>query len=152
MQSEKIPNGIKIIIGFHIISTVLWIIGQTFAIFYYDTVAAWGLQELRVFNDPVIIEVNRGIALADSIIMIPLFIPAVIGLWRLKFFGAVFSWMVLSINIYWPVEALSTKYFFSESGIKHVAFDIGTIIFLAIIVLFSGWACAYLLSKRKLFI
>lgn len=96
----KIPLGIKIIIGFHLLNILLWTIGQGGAVISYDTIAQWGLQDSRELIDPVIVEVNRAIGLADMIIMIPLFLIAVIGLWRQKFYGAVFSWLALGITFY----------------------------------------------------
>ncbi|MCP4727224.1 MAG: hypothetical protein GY863_19455 [bacterium] len=148
---KKLPAGIKVIIGFHVLSTIIWTIGQTGAIFFYDTIASWGLQELRELSDPVIIEVNRGIALVDSIVMLPLHMAAAAGLWRLNFFGAVTSWMVFGISLYWPIEAISQRFFYAGAGIKHIPFDIGVYIILACIIIFSGWASWYLLKNRNLF-
>jgi len=150
-QTVKIPPGVKIIIAFHLLSIILWIIGQGGAVIFYDTVAKWGLQESRELVDPVIVEVNRGIGLADFIIQIPLFILAVIGLWRLRFFGAVASWLVLGMTLYWPVVAWSNKYFFAQAGVKYQPFDIATNVILALILLFAAWASWYLFRNRKLF-
>jgi len=148
---KKLPTGIKVIIGFHILSTIIWAIGQTGAIFFYDTVASWGLQDLRKLSDPVIVELNRGIGLVDSIVLLPLFVIAAAGLWRMKFFGAVASWMVLGINLYWPLEAICMRLFFGRAGIMHVPFDIGSNIILVLIVTFAGWASWYLFKNRNLF-
>ena len=73
---KKVPRGITCIIGFFVLSIILWIIGQGGAVLSYDSVAKLGLQEPRERVDPVIVEVNRGIAFADVIIQIPLFIVA----------------------------------------------------------------------------
>lgn len=150
-QTVKIPPGVKIIIGFHLLSIILWTIGQGGAVTSYDTVAKWGLQEPRELVDPVIVEVNRGIGLTDFLIQIPLFILAVIGLWRLKFFGAVVSWLLLGITIYWPVVAWANKYFFAKAAVKYHPFDIATNVILVLIVLFAVWASWYLFRNRKLF-
>jgi hypothetical protein len=66
-------------------------------------VAKWELQDPRELLNPGIVAVNRGIGLFDMVIMIPLFIIAITGLWRLKFYGAVASWLALGITFYWPV-------------------------------------------------
>lgn len=110
-----------------------------------------GLQEPRESVDPVIVEVNRGIAFADVIIQIPLFILAVIGLWRLRFFGAVASWMVLGINVYWTTVAWAKQYFYLHASVKCQPFDIATHCILAFIFLFSVWASWHLFKNRTLF-
>jgi len=150
-QTTKIPFGIKIIIGFHLLSIILWIIGQGGAVISYDTVAKWGLQGPRELLDPVIVEVNRSIGLADIIIQIPLFILAVLGLWRLRFYGALASWLVLGITIYWPVVAWAEHYFFSQAAVKYHPFDMATNGVLTFIFLFAVWASWYLFKNHKLF-
>jgi len=150
-KATGIPLGVKIIIGFHLLSIILWMIGQGGAVISYDTVAKWGLQESRERVDPVIVEVNKGIGFTDIIVQIPLFILAVIGLWRLKFYGAVASWSVLGITIYWPVVAWANKYFFAQAGTKYHPFDMTTNGILVFIVLFAVWASWYLFRNRKLF-
>jgi len=150
-KAAKIPLGIKIIIGFHLLSIILWTIGQGGAVIAYDTVAKWGLQEPQEVVDPVIVAVNKGIGFADFIIQIPLFILAVIGLWRLKFFGAVVSWLLLGMTIYWPVVAWSSKYFFAKAGVKYHPFDLASNLILVFIIAFAVWASWYLFRNRKLF-
>jgi hypothetical protein len=150
-QTTKIPSGIKIIIGFHVLSIILWIIGQGGAVIAYDMVAEWGFQDPKNLIDPVIVEVNRAIGLTDIIIQIPLFLLAVIGLWRLRFYGAIASWMVLGITLYWPVVAWAENYFFAQAAVKYQPFDMVTHGILAFIFLFAGWASWYLFRNRKLF-
>lgn len=151
IQSKKIPIGIKIIIGFHLFSIFLWVIGQGGAVISYDTVADWGLQEPRELIDPVIVEVNRAIGLADIIIQIPLFIIGVIGLWQLKFYGAVFSWLVLGTTLYWPAVFWASQFFYGQAGIKHQPTLASFHLILTLIFLFAGWASWYLFKNRRLF-
>lgn len=92
-KQTVVPIGIKVIIGFFLLN-IMWLIGQGSAVIAYDTVAQGGLVVSRETIDPFIVVINRAIGLADVIIGLPLFILAVIGLWRMKFYGAVFSWMV----------------------------------------------------------
>ena len=75
-KQKNVPRGITCIIGFFVLSVILWIIGQGGSLISYDAVAKLGLQEPRERVGPVIVEVNRGIAFADVIIQIPLFIVA----------------------------------------------------------------------------
>lgn len=149
-QRNLLP-GIKCIIGFHILNLILFVIGQGGAVVAYDTVAQWGLQESRAAIDPVILVINRGIGFADVIIGVPLFVLAVTGLWRMKFFGAVLSWMVLGISLYWPTVAWAKQYFYLQAGVKCQPFDIGIHSVLAFVFLFSLWASWYLYKKRAIF-
>jgi len=103
-----------------------------------------GLQYPRELIDPVIVEVNRAIGLADIIILIPLFIIAVIGLWRLKFYGALASWMVLGTSLYWPVIFCSNQYFYDQAGIKHQPTPMSNNVILTLILIFlSGQVGIY---------
>lgn len=148
-QTTKYPLGIKFIIGFHLFNILLLTIGQGGAVISYDTVAEWELQAPRNLIDPVIVEVNRGIGLADIITLIPLFILAVIGLWRLKFFGAVASWLALGITVYWPVVFWSSQYFYGQAAIKYQPTQISAIIIPSVFAGFALWASWYLFKNHK---
>jgi len=148
-QQNNIKLGIKLIIGFHILNLIMFVIGQGGAVVSYDTVAAWGLQEARDTTDSFIIVINRGIGFADVIIGVPLFILAIIGLWRQRFLGYVASWMVFGICLYWTGVAWSKQYFYLEASMKCEPFDIGTHIVLAFVFLFSLWGSWYLYKKRQ---
>ena len=142
--------GIKLIIGFHILNIIFWVIGQGGAVIAYDTVAQWGLLDSRESIDPVILVINRGIGLADVIIGVPLFVLAVIGLCKMKFYGAVFSWMVFGISFYWTTVAWVKQYFYLQAEVKCQPFDIGTHSMLAFVFLFSIWASWYLFKNRAI--
>ena len=152
MNNQKRSTlGIKFIIGFHILNIIFWIIGQGGAVIDYDTVAQWGFQVPRETIDPVIVAINRGIGCADVIIGVPIFIIALIGLLRMRFYGFVFTWMVLGISFYWTTVAWVKQYFILQAGVKSLPFDIGTHIMLAFVFLFSLWASWYLFKKREIF-
>ena len=110
-----------------------------------------GLQEASETIDPVIVVVNRGIGLADFLIGVPLFIIAIMGLWRLRFFGAVFSWMILGISLYWPTVAWAKQSFYIQASVKCEPFTAGTHGVLAFVCIVSVWASWYLLKNRNLF-
>jgi len=150
-EQKKFSLGIKFIIGFFVLSTILWIIGQGGAVLSYDSVARLGFQEPRQSVDPVIVEVNRGIGLGDVIIQIPLYIFAVIGLCRLRFFGAVASWMALGINVYWTTVAWAKQHYYLQASVKCEPFDLATHFILAFVFVFSVWASWYLFKNRMLF-
>jgi hypothetical protein len=69
----------------------------------------------------------------------------------IRFYGAIASWMVLGITLYWPVVAWTEHYFFARAVVKYQPFDVITNGILAIIFLFAGWASWYLSKNHKLF-
>jgi len=150
-KQKNVPFGLKLIIGFFILNLLMFVIGQGGAVISYDYVAKLGLQEARETIDPVIVVVNRGIGLADVLIGAPLFILAIIGLWRLRFYGAVFSWMVLGISFYWTTVAWAKQSFYIQASLKCQPFDIGVHGVLAFVFVFSIWASWHLFKNRKLF-
>ncbi len=97
-KKRVMPLGIKLIIGFHILNIIFWAVGQGGAVVAYDTVAQWGLLASKDTIDPFILLINRAIGFSDVIIGVPLFVIALIGLWRMRFYGAAFSWMVTDNN------------------------------------------------------
>ena len=150
-KQKKVPIGIKLIIGFFILNLLMFVIGQGGAVVSYDYVAKLGLQEARETIDPVIVVINRGIGLADVLIGVPLFILAIIGLWRLRFFGAVFSWLILGISFYWTTVAWAKQSFYIQASLKCQPFDIGVHGVLAFVFIFSVWASWHLFKNRKIF-
>ena len=150
-KHKKVPLGIKFIIGFHILNIIFWLVGQGGAVIAYDTVAKLGLQEPRETIDPVIVVVNRGIGFADILIGVPLFIAALIGIWKMRFWGTVLSWMVFGIGFYWTSVAWAKNYFYLQASIKYQPFNIGVYFMLAFVFLFSVWASRYLFKNRTLF-
>jgi len=151
VKQKNVPLGIKLIIGFFILNLIMFVIGQGGAVVSYDYVAKLGFQEARATVDPVIVVINRGIGLADVLIGVPIFILAIIGLWRLKFLGAVFSWMVLGISLYWTTVAWAKQSFYIQASVQCQPFDIGVHGVLAFVFIFSVWASWYLFKHRRLF-
>lgn len=150
-RDGRFPWGIRAIIAFHLLNLLLWSVGQTGALLDYDRVADWGLQDARFLVDPVIVQVNQGIALADTIVMLPLFALAVIGILMRRYFGLVASWLALGITVYWPVVFWSSQSFYSQAGTRHVPIAPATVIVPAAFLVTGGWAGWYLARHRALF-
>jgi len=49
---------------------------------------------------------------------LPLFLIAIVGLWRLRFFGVVAAWMSLSMHWYWTATAWAKQAFYLQAGIQ----------------------------------
>ena len=150
-KQKKVPLGIKFIIGFYILNIIFWIIGQGASVIAYDTVAKWGLVDARETIDPFIVVINRSIGLADVIIGPPIFIIATIGLWKMRFYGLMASFMGFGIGFYWTAIAWVKQIFLIQAGIKCEPFDVGTHAMLAFVFLFSIWGSWYLFKNRTLF-
>ena len=150
-ETSGLPLGLKVIIGFHVVSFVLWFFGQSVAVVANDTAAAWGLQDQRSLVDPVIVEVNRAIGLTDTIVMLPLFVIAAIGLLRKRFYGAVASWIVFGMTLYWPVVAWSSQGFYAAADIAHQPTTLGYIMVPGAAFLIACWGSWYLYRHRGLF-
>jgi hypothetical protein len=150
-QTLGLPRGVKVIIGFHVLSFVLWFFGQSVAVVAYDMVAEWGFQDQRSLVDPVIVEVNRAIGLADTIVMLPLFIVAAIGLLRRKFSGAVVSWLVFGMTLYWPVVFWTSQGFYAAANIRHQPTAVAGIVLPGALLLIACWGSWYLCRNRAMF-
>lgn len=151
MTKSRRPIGVMALVLFHLLNVVLWFIGQTLAISNFDMVAGWGLQEPRALVDPVIVEVNRAIALADTVLLIPLFIVAAVGLMQLRFYGAVASWIVLGWSLYWPAVFWASQFFYSQTGIKHAPTGMDDVIVPGALWIIAAWGIFYLYRQRGLF-
>jgi len=150
-KDGRLPPGIRAIVAFHLLNLLLWSVGQTGALLDYDRIAEWGLQDARSLVDPVIVQVNQGIALADTIVMLPLFALAVVGILMKRFFGLVVSWLALGVTLYWPVVYWSSQSFYSQAGTLHVPVASATVIVPATFMVTGGWAAWYLARHRALF-
>ena len=117
----------------------------------YDTVASWGLVEARETVDPFCIVINKAIGLADVIIAPPIFIIATIGLWKMRFYGLMTSFMCFGIGFYWTAIAWVKQIFLVQAGVKCEPFDVGTHGMLGFVFLFSIWGSWYLYKTRLQF-
>jgi len=150
-RPSGLPLGVKVIIGFHIFSFVIWFFGQSMAVVAYDRVAEWGLQDPSALIDPVIVQINRAIGLTDTIVMLPLFIVAAVGLYRRRFYGAVASWLAFGMTVYWPVVFWCSQAFYAQAGIKHAPTQPVAIILPGALLLIACWGSWYLARNRELF-
>ena len=139
---------IKIIIGFYILNSIFWVVGQGVSVIAYDTVASWGLVEASETVDPFCIVINKAIGLADVIIGPPIFLIATIGLWKMRFYGLMASFMGFGIGFYWTATAWVKQIFLIQAGVKCEPFDAGTHGMLGLVFLFSIWGSWYLYKNR----
>ena len=151
MTNSRRPISVMALILFHLVNVVLWFFGQTLAVFNFDMVASWGLQEPRALVDPVIVEFNRAIALADTLLLLPLFVVAAIGLMRLRFYGAVASWIVLGWSLYWPAVFWASQFFYAQTGMRHAPTGIDDLLVPGAMWIVAAWGIWYPYRHRELF-
>ena len=147
----KVPTGAKVIVVIHLFSFGLWLVGQTGAVVAYDRVAALGLQGPREMLDPVVVEVNRAIGLADTIVMLPLFLFAAVGILRKRFYGAVGSWLVFGMTLYWPVVFFCSQGFYAAMGVRHQPTSPTVVLLPAALMALALWGSWWLGRNRRLF-
>jgi hypothetical protein len=111
-------------------------------------VAGWGLQDLRSAVDPVIVEIKRAIGLTDTLLLLPLHLVAAVGLLQRRFYGAVASWLVFGITLYWPVLFWASQGFYSAADIAHQPMTAGYIILPGAAFLIACWGSWYLYRNR----
>jgi hypothetical protein len=150
-RDSRLPTGFKVIVGFHVFSFVIWLIGQTGAVVAYDSVAELGLQEPRAVLDPVIVEVHRATGLADTLVMLPMFIVAAVGVLRRRFFGAVASWLAFGMTLYWPVVFWCSQAFFAAAGVDHAPTSVAAIVVPGGLWVIACWGSWYLARNREQF-
>ncbi len=150
-DSRRIPAGVCLIIGFLILFAAIWIVGQGGAVVAYDRVAEFGSPPERDKVDPITVLVTQGIAVGDILIQLPFFVVAIVGLWRLRFFGVAAAWIGLGINLYWITVAWAKQAYYLQAGVDTEPFGVALHAPLAFIFLFSAWASWYLFKNRALF-
>jgi hypothetical protein len=149
--SRRFPTGVRIIIGFFVVSVLIWVVGQGGAVVTYDRVAELGFHPERDQVDPITVLVTQGIAVGDVLIQLPFFLVAILGLWRLRFFGVAAAWIALGINLYWTSVAWAKQFYYLQAGVDTEPFGFPVHAPLAFIFLFSAWASWYLYVNRTSF-
>ena len=148
-DDEPLSVGLRVIVAFHLLNLLLWLFGQTGAIFWYDTIAKYGFQEPRDANDPAIIQVNIGIGLADTLIALPLFAMAAVGILRRQFYGVICSWMVFYHSMYWPMVYWMSCLMYKRAGILHSPVTVTNVLLPGMMWCFGAWGSWFLCRAEK---
>jgi hypothetical protein len=83
--------------------------------------------------------------------MLPLFLVAALGLSRMKYYGAVASWLTFGMTLYWPVVFWSSQSFYARGNTLHEPTSAEVVILPAALMLIAGWGSWYLFRNRALF-
>ena len=102
---KSYPLGIWIALIALILIFLAWLM-QTYSLLDWEGAVKLGLQDESFLGGPAeraIADVERGIAMADIVWVLPLTILACIGLLWKRFFGFVAAMMVFAICVYFPM-------------------------------------------------
>lgn len=148
--NKPLSLAIKVIIGFHIVSAVLWLFGQTLSIWQHEWVASFGLQIPAESTENAVIQYDRAIAITDTFILIPLHLMAAYGLLERKFYGVICSWMAFALSMYWPTIFICTRYTFAAGDVKTPPTDAFSACVVVFVIVFSIWGSWYQCRNKEL--
>jgi hypothetical protein len=96
------------------------------------------------------VAMNKGFAVSDTLIYLPLLILALIGLMLRRFWGFFAMTGALAISAYWPIACLVTLFFSKNIPTFHFKHYTSYTIILLFITIFSIWGLFYLYKKRHI--
>ena len=102
---SRYPIGIWVALFALIMIFFAWLM-QTYSLIDWEGAVKLGIQNESFNADPVeqaIADVEKGIAIADILWVLPITIVAFIGLLRNKFIGFIAAMMVFGICVYFPL-------------------------------------------------
>eukprot|EP00429_Kryptoperidinium_foliaceum_P019231 CAMPEP_0176035654 /NCGR_PEP_ID=MMETSP0120_2-20121206/17644_1 /TAXON_ID=160619 /ORGANISM="Kryptoperidinium foliaceum, Strain CCMP 1326" /LENGTH=174 /DNA_ID=CAMNT_0017369021 /DNA_START=23 /DNA_END=547 /DNA_ORIENTATION=- len=147
--SPPCPTDVKILIIFLVVHLLI-VLTQTWAFFDYDLMARNKLQEPRFLADEAVVQSNRAICAAHSIVILPLNLLAIVGLTSKQFYGVVSSWMMLGTAMFWPTNFVASRFTYSSAGIRHVELNGGDFSICLFVFIFACWASQRLYRSTEL--
>ena len=137
------------LIIFMSLSSVIFFLGQTSAVFFYDFAVSLGLQEDVIEIGEFGVAINRAFGVSDTLVYIPLIILSVIGLIMKKKWALFTSAAVMGISTYWATTVAFILLFLEGVPDYHFipTFDYWAFIFLYII--FGLWGLWYLIFRGE---
>ena len=143
----KRPIAFWVIVGFHILSAILLLIGQTTAMFAYEFAEKLGLQEsiaeVTVFG----IQMNKAFGAGDTFVYIPLIIISLIGLFMRKRWALVVNAAVMGISVYWTVTMTALMIYARVVPGYSLRPGPDYVVFLGSFVIFGLWGLLYLVFR-----
>ena len=122
---------------FFLILHLLIVVTQVWAVFDYDRVASYKLQEPRVLADEGVVQSNRAIGIGSALVVLPLNLLAIYGNLCRK--GAAWNThatcALLGLSTYWPVVFLASRYTYPSGEVRCVSLqgeDLGICLFMIV--------------------
>ena len=141
--------GFKVLIAIAILLTILYLMGQTMAIFDYDFAVSIGLQEPIDEITGVGVAMNKGFGFGDTVAYIPLLIMGVWGLIKRTKLGYFCMIGALAITIYWPMVSLPTLFYAKGTDGWRFSDYTSYTILLSLITAYGAWGLWYLFTREK---
>lgn len=96
-----------IVIVLQLFSIVIFLLGQTLAVFNYDLTVRMGLQEDGDDIGPALVQMNRAFGATDTILYIPLLISSLLGLvWHKRKPSIICTAASAGIHSYWSLVGI----------------------------------------------
>ena len=111
MTVDKRPVAFWIICVFLALSAMVFVLGQTTALFSYDFAVRLGLQESADEITAFGVQMNRAFGAGDTVIYIPLILGSLAGLFLNKRWALLTTAAVMGISAYWALTVAAMLLF-----------------------------------------
>lgn len=140
----KRPAAFWVIVVFHVLSTILLLIGQTTAIFAYDFTVRLGLQESIEKVTAFGVEMNRAYGVSDTFVYIPLILLSLAGLIMRKRWALIVTAANMGISVYWALTMTYVMVFLRGTPGYQLQPGPEYWVFLGSFMVFGVWGLFYL--------
>ena len=140
---------LRFLIALAVFLTIMYLIGQTMAMFNYAWTVSVGLQEPADQVTEIGVAFNKGFGFGDTIVYIPLLFIGIVGLIKRTRIGIYAMFGAMAITSYWTTVALSALYFAKETpGWGFVDYGSYTPL-LTFICLYGLWGMIFLFRNSE---
>ena len=146
--NKPLSMAIKIIICFHLVSTGLWLVGQTLVIIWL--VASSRLQTPAATTENAMLQYDRAISITDTFILIPLHAMSTYGLSHREFYSIICSWIALALSMYWPTIFYLDKAHACHQRLANTSTNAFGQPVIIIFIAFNIWGSWYVCRNKEL--
>ena len=148
-DKAKRPVAYWFILFFLAFSALLFLVGQTLAVFNYEFTVSLGLQEDVKEISEFGVQLNRAFGASDSLVYIPLILMSIYGLLTNKPWSLLTTAAVMGISGYWATTAAFLFLFLD--GVPGYSFVPGWdyLIFIGTYIICGLWGLWYLVFHGK---
>ena len=149
-MTNRRPIGFWVLMILGILSSVMFLVGQTMSFINYDFTVSIGLQESKDIVGEMGVAINKGFGVGDTIIYLPLLVIGIVGLWLRKMWGLFAMAGALGVTAYWPMVCIFYLLFAKDSpGFSFTNFTSYTILLTAFTV-YGLWGLWYIYKNREI--
>ncbi len=147
MPTEKRPIAFWIICVVLTLSAVVFVLGQTTALFAYEFAVRLGLQESVGEVTAFGVEVNRAFGASDTFVYIPLILVSLVGLSLKKRWALITTAAVMGISAYWSLTLTAMLVFLTDVPGYRLVPGPEYWVFLGTYLVFGIWGILYLVFR-----